>query len=227
MLIEDLPFLFGGSPFHSVECEVSGVQISTMSLWPRNDFLVQYVSTSLDATAVNLARSLGTWILLEGFWIAPSETCGGFIFLQTHICNCMSIGGVTTFGVGDVLRLQCAGGAFCLIGLPLTVHGGWEEALGKISVIRGAGAAATSVEGTNWWQLIFSNIICKLLFTGICSSPCESEPWQDDTWNPCRQNICEMIRLCISRFRIASLYVFYQPFSIVCTKNHWPIGWAR
>lgn len=32
MLIEDLPFLFGGSPFHSVECEVSGVQISTMSL---------------------------------------------------------------------------------------------------------------------------------------------------------------------------------------------------
>ena len=144
MLIEDLPFLFGGSPFHSVECEVSGVQISTMSLWPRNDFLVQYVSTSLrslDATAVNLARSLGTWILLEGFWIAPSETCGGFIFLQTHICDCMSIGGVTTFGVGDALRLQCAGGAFCLIGLPLTVHGGWEEALGKIGVIRGAGAA--------------------------------------------------------------------------------------
>jgi len=44
----------------------------------------------------------------------------------------MSIGGVTTFGIGDVLRLQCAGGAFCLIGLPLTVHGGWEEALGKI-----------------------------------------------------------------------------------------------
>ena len=111
-MIEDLPFLFGGSPFHSVECEVSGVQISTMSLWPRNDLLVQYVSTSLDATAVNLARSLGTWILLEGFWIAPSETCSGFILLQKHICNCMSIGGVTTFGIGDVLRLQCAGGAF-------------------------------------------------------------------------------------------------------------------
>ena len=103
--------------------------------------MFQPLLRSLDATAVNLARSLGTWILLEGFWIAPSETCGGFIFLQTHICDCMSIGGVTTFGVGDALRLQCAGGAFCLIGLPLTVHGGWEEALGKIGVIRGAGAA--------------------------------------------------------------------------------------
>ena len=60
---------------------------------------------------------------------------------------------MTTFGVGEALRLQCAGGAFCLIGLPLTVHGGWE-ALGKISVISAAGAAATS--------------------------PCDSEPWQDD-----------------------------------------------
>jgi len=80
-----------------------------------------------------------------------------------------------------------------------------------------AGAAATFVKGTNWWQLIFSDIICKLLFTGICSSPCDSEPWQDDPWNPCHQNICETIRVCLSGFRIASLDVFYQPFSIVCT----------
>ena len=61
---------FGGNPWETVEFEVSGVQISTMSLWPRNDFLFQYVSTSSNATAVGFWKDhWGHKILLEGFWL--------------------------------------------------------------------------------------------------------------------------------------------------------------